>query len=168
MSCKRLFKVGALSLLCLGAAVSSQAYAAGAASANLAVSAVVQSSCTIITTPLTFPAYTSAAEVDTTATVSISCTNLAPYVLALDKGIGAGSTTTVRVLTSPSKSAVLNYGLYTDDTHDTNWGNTTDTVGGTGDGTSHDITIYGKIPGGQTMAPAAADYADTVAVTVTY
>ncbi len=145
MSCKRLFKVGALSLLCLGTIASTQVYAAGAANSNIAVSAIVEASCTIATTPLAFTAYSTAQKVDTTATVTVTCTNLAPYVLGIDKGLGTGSTTAIRVLTSASTESVLNYGLYSDSDHLVSWGNTagTDTVAGTGDGTPKDVTIYG-------------------------
>lgn len=170
MSCKRLFKVGALSVLCLGTAIASQAYAAGTQNANIAVTAAVESACTLATTALTFPAYTGAAVVDTTATLTVTCTNAAPYVMALGAGNGAGATTTVRVLTSPSTTSVLNYGLYSDANHTVTWGNTvgTDTVSGTGNGAAQDVTVYGEIAANQLSAQVATDYADTVAVTVTY
>lgn len=170
MSCNRLFKVGALSILCLGTAVSTMAYAAGTQSANIAVTASVESACTISTTPLTFPAYAGSAVVDTTATLSVTCTNAAPYVLALGAGTGTGATTATRVLTSATTTSVMNYGLYSDAAHSVTWGNTTgtDTVAGTGNGAVQAVTVYGEIAANQLSAQVATDYIDTVAVTVTY
>ncbi|MHA1553068.1 MAG: spore coat protein U domain-containing protein, partial [Alphaproteobacteria bacterium] len=50
----------------------------------------------------------------------------------------------------------------------TNWGDTidTDTVADTGDGTTQNFTIYGRVPVQTTPAPAT--YTDTVTITVTY
>ncbi len=164
------FKVSALSIVILGASISTTCFAAGTQSANIAVTASVESACTIATTPLAFPAYTGSAVVDTTATLSVTCTNAAPYVLALGAGTGTGGTTAIRILTSATTSSVLNYGLYSDAAHTTSWGDTsgTDTVAGTGNGEVQAVTVYGEIAANQLSAQVAADYTDTVAVTVTY
>jgi spore coat protein U-like protein len=65
-------------------------------------------------------------------------------------------------------TATVNYKLYSNSGHTTNWGNTvnTDTVDITGDGASHTYTVYGRIPAQTTPAPGT--YADLVTVTVTY
>ncbi|MGC6388844.1 spore coat U domain-containing protein [Ewingella sp. S1.OA.A_B6] len=164
------FKIGALSIACFGFAVPVTAFAAGTQNSNVAVTAAVESACTISTTPLTFPAFTGSTAVATTATLSVTCTNAAPYVLALSAGTGASATTAKRLLTSATTKSTLNYGLYSDLAHTTAWGNTTgtDTVAGTGDGAAQNVTVYGQIAANQLNAQVATDYTDTVAVTVTY
>jgi spore coat protein U-like protein len=71
-------------------------------------------------------------------------------------------------LLNSGTSATVNYKLYSDTNHTTNWGNTvsTDTVSDTGTGASVNYTVYGRIPPQTTPAPGA--YTDTVTVTVTY
>ncbi|WP_410015978.1 spore coat U domain-containing protein [Sodalis sp. C49] len=169
MSSQRLFKVGALSLLCLGATVASSAFAAGTATTNIAVTAEVQSACTIATTAMAFPAYTGTDAVDTTATLSLTCSNAAPYTVALGAGTGTDATTAVRVMTGSVAGSTLNYGLYQNIEHTTNWGEATgdDTVAGVGTGGEQNITVYGEIAANQ-LTSAVGDYTDTVAVTVTY
>ena len=81
-----------------------------------------------------------------------------------------GSATGFRKLLNQAalSTATVNYGLYTDISHSTNWGNLagTDTSSKVGDGASHTYTIYGQIPAQTT--PVAGTYADLVTVTVTY
>jgi spore coat protein U-like protein len=62
----------------------------------------------------------------------------------------------------------VGYQLYRDTGRTQVWGTTigTDTVAGTGNGTSQAITVYGRVPPQTT--PPAATYNDTVNVTVTY
>ncbi len=107
---------------------------------------------------------------DQTTTVAVQCTDTTPFNIGLDAGQGTGGTTTTRVLNNQAQgsTATVNYTLWQDTSHSTNWGNTvgTDTQGHTGDGTSHIYTIYGRIP--PQMTPAPGTYADTIAVTVTY
>jgi spore coat protein U-like protein len=65
-------------------------------------------------------------------------------------------------------SALLNYGLFTNSGHTTNWGDTSATnwVSGTGNGAVQPITVYGQIPATQYVAPGS--YTDTITVSVTY
>ena len=60
------------------------------------------------------------------------------------------------------------YQLYSNGAHTSVWGNTigTDTMSGSGNGTSQTLTVYGRVPPQTT--PAAATYNDTVNVIVTY
>ncbi len=165
MSSQRLFKVGAMSLLCLGSFAASQAYAAGTATSSIAVTATVESACAISATPLAFTAFTGTAVVDGEATLTVTCSNAADYVIGL--GAGTGGTAAQRVMTGPA-GATLNYGLYQEAAHTTSWGDTTGTtVGGTGTGAAQDITVYGEIAANQ-LTSSVGDYTDTVAVTITY
>jgi spore coat protein U-like protein len=106
------------------------------------------------------------ANVDQTNTIQVQCSNTTPYNIGLDKGTN-GSTVTTRLMKG-SGSATIQYSLYTDSAHTTNWGNTigTDTVPSTGIGASQSFTVYGRIPPQTTPAPDT--YTDTVTVTVTY
>jgi spore coat protein U-like protein len=105
---------------------------------------------------------------DGSTTVAVQCTNTTPFDIGLDAGVGSGASVATRKLTKVSGTATVNYTLWQDSGHATNWGNTpaTDTMSLTGDGASHTYTVYGRIPPQTTPAPGA--YADTVTVTVTY
>ncbi len=75
---------------------------------------------------------------DQTTTVAVQCTNTTPYDIGLDAGTTTGGSTTTRKLFNSSTSETVQYKLYTDSGHTTNWGNTvsTDTVSKTGTGAS--------------------------------
>ncbi len=141
---------------------------AGTASTTMPVTMTITAGCTVSATAVAFgtqPALTSA----TTAsgTLSVTCTSTTPYTVGLDKGGGAGATTSIRKMTGPG-SALINYGLYQNAALTTNFGNTvgTDTVSGTGIGTAQTITVYGQVPA--QASPAPGSYADVVNVTVTF
>jgi spore coat protein U-like protein len=105
---------------------------------------------------------------DAQTTIAVQCTNSTPYDIGLDGGTTSGGTPTTRKLLNTLSSATVNYKLYTEGTHTTNWGNTvgTDTSSQTGNGASQSFTVYGRIPAQTTPVPGV--YADTVTVTVTY
>jgi spore coat protein U-like protein len=107
------------------------------------------------------------ANVDASANLGVQCTSGTTYDVGLSAGDGTGATTSVRRMTGPA-SAVINYAMYSDAGRTTNWGDTvaTDTVGGTGDGTSVTHTVYGRVAPQTT--PAAGAYTDTITATVTY
>jgi spore coat protein U-like protein len=109
-----------------------------------------------------------ATNTDQTTTVAVQCTDTTPFNIGLDGGTTSGGTPTTRKLLNTSSAATVNYTLWQDSGHTTNWGNTvpTDTASKTGDGASHSYTIFGRIPPQTTPAPGT--YADTVTVTVTY
>jgi spore coat protein U-like protein len=105
---------------------------------------------------------------DATATVTVQCTNLTAYDVGLDAGTTSGGSTTTRKLLHTLSAATVNYKLYSESTHTTNWGNSvgTDTLSKIGNGASQPWTIYGRIPPQTTPVPGV--YADTVSVVVTY
>jgi len=106
------------------------------------------------------------ANVDTTTTFQVQCTNTTPYNVGLNAGSTAGGTIAVRKMTSGS--ATVDYEMFSDSARTTNWGNTvgTDTVAGTGNGAAQTLTVYGRVPAQTTPAPAT--YTDTVTITVTF
>ena len=117
--------------------------AAATATATFAVTATVMATCTTAASPLAFGPYTGAqANATTTATVTTR------------KMTGSGAT--------------LNFSLGKDAAQAANWGNTagTDTVAGTATGSPIAVTIYGRIPAGQFVAPAT--YTATITATITY
>ena len=139
---------------------------ASTATGSVPISATVLAQCDVSATSLSFGNYSSA-QLDGSATVSVTCTNGTPYTVALDTGSGSGATVPNRAMTGPS-SAVLNYSLYRDTGRSQVWGQTvgTDTLAGTGTGSLTALTVYGRIPAGQHPAPGA--YTDTVSVTLAY
>lgn len=105
--------------------------------------------------------------VDATSTITVQCTQSAPYTIGLSAGAGSGATVASRLMTSGASNTV-GYSLYQDVGHSLVWGTTigTNTVAGTGSGASQAITVYGHVASQST--PPAAVYNDTITVTVTY
>jgi spore coat protein U-like protein len=139
---------------------------AATAPSSIAVSANVQATCTNTATPLAFGTY-SGVQSDSTAIVTVTCTNTTSYTVALNAGTATTATVTTRRMTG-AVGVFLAYALFSDAGRTINWGTTvgTDTVAGTGTGTAQPLTIYGRVAAGQFPAPGA--YTDTIIATVTY
>ncbi|QKZ04335.1 MULTISPECIES: Csu type fimbrial protein [Pseudomonas] len=168
MSTRNLFKAGAFALIGLGVALSGNANAS-TATANMSVSATVVATCSVSAGSMAFGSYSGAA-VTSSADLSVTCTNDAPYTIALGAGSGTDATTSARLLTNASDStSTLSYGLYQDSSYATTWGDTTgtDTLAGTGTGAAQTVTVYGKVAADQLTA-STGSYSDTVVVTVNY
>jgi spore coat protein U-like protein len=165
MNTLKLSLAAALVVLTLGFA-STPASATTTVTTTFGVSATVQSTCLISASALAFGTYTGVVA-NSTSTVSVTCTNTTPYNIALNPGTATSATVTTRKMTGPS-SATLNYSLYSNSGMTTNWGQTTgtDTVSGTGNGSSQAITVYGQVPAGQYVTPGS--YADTITASVIY
>jgi len=160
----------AIALAALGAVASTPALAATATN-TMPVSVNVINSCTVAASPMSFgaPSAIGGANVDTTSTITLQCTNGASYDVALDLGLNAASGQ--RYMSNGAATPVkIPYNVYTDSGRTTSWGNTsgTDTVAGTA-GTSGavSLTAYGRIPSTATSV-GAGSYTDTVTVTVTF
>jgi spore coat protein U-like protein len=136
------------------------------ATTTFSVAATVAANCTILATSLAFGNYAGAL-IDSTATISVTCTNTTPYNVGLNAGLATGATVTNRSMTGPA-SALLGYKLFSNSAYTTNWGNTvgTDTVARTGNGATQPLTVYGQILAGQFATPGS--YTDTITVSVTY
>jgi spore coat protein U-like protein len=135
-------------------------------SSNFSVGATGSSACAISANPLAFGAY-SGSLVNSSSTITATCTGGTPYNVGLNAGTATGATVTTRSMTGPA-GALLGYKLFTNSSHTTNWGNTvgTNTEAGTGTGLAQSLTAYGQIPAGQSANPGA--YSDTIIVTLTY
>lgn len=162
----RLTKIAAVAAVSAIVAIASVPAVATTTTASLAISANVLSTCSLTGGSIPFGTYTSA-QLDQSGTMSVLCTNGVPYTVALDAGAGSGATISARKMTG-SGGGTLNYSLYRETGRTSNWGNTgtSDTVAGTGSGVAQTVTVYGRIPAGQT--PLVGSYTDTVTITLTY
>jgi spore coat protein U-like protein len=161
------------SVLLVGATQPSACNLAGATTTNdafpFSVSANVPGQCyAYSTTDLDFgsvPGFITS-NVDQLSTIGLTCTLRTAWQLGLSNGNNAnGSTRRMRLGTSDQ---YVNYELYRDSGRSIRWGGSldTDTVPGTGTGTSQAATVYGRVLAGQTVAPGS--YSDIITVTITY
>lgn len=134
------------------------------------VTATIIASCTIAAGDLAFGSYDPLAgtALDGTATISVTCSNGAGYNIQLSGGLS----TNVAARTmddDATATSTLNYSLFSDAGRANNWGvtNGTDTFAGTGTGANQDVTVYGRIPAGQTT-PVTGSYTDTITATIEY
>ncbi|MGB6725553.1 MAG: spore coat protein U domain-containing protein [Terracidiphilus sp.] len=136
------------------------------ATTTFTVTVVITATCSISTGNLSFGNYAGVI-LDATSTVTVTCTNLAPFDVGLNAGTATGATVTTRKMTGPA-GALLSYLLFRDSGHSLNWGNTvgTDTLHSAGTGTAVQYTVYGQIPAAQFVR--AGLYNDTIVATVTY
>ena len=143
---------------------------AGTATNNMPVSVNVLNSCTVSATPMAFgsPTAIGGTDIDTTSTVSLTCTNGAAYDVALDGGLNSSGTQR-RMSNGAATPVYVNYGIYKDAARATTWGSA---VGATQAGNAGvsgvvSLTAYGRIPS-TAASVGAGSYTDTVTVTVTF
>jgi spore coat protein U-like protein len=136
---------------------------AGVTSGTLDVTASVAAACTIGNGTLSFGAYNgiTQAAVDGQAAVSVTCTNTTAYNIysqtaAVNRKMSDGDNT-------------LTYKLYTDGSRGTELGTDalTATISGEGDGTAHDVNVFGTIDAGQAAIPGSYEQA-SVDLTISY
>ncbi|MQQ99551.1 Csu type fimbrial protein [Glaciimonas soli] len=146
---------------------------AATATGNMINTVTIADDCTIAATGFTTtydPVVANASTAQsTTASVTTTCTAGDTTVVTLDQGTNPASTSTpaapLRRVTNGT--TFLNYGLFSNATYTTTWGNTPATgVSGTGTGSAVPLVIYAQLPAGQNGA--AGTYTDTVIATVTY
>jgi len=167
---RTMIRAGALAAATALLGTAPTAAIAGTASSTMSVTATVTANCTVSTTALAFGSVNtiSGSNVDSTGTLSITCTNGTAWAASAGIGSGSGASFANRKMTSGAN--LLNYNIYTTAGRTVVWGDgtsSTATIGGTGTGNAQGVTVYGRVGSGQTSVPAGA-YADTVAVTVTY
>ena len=138
---------------------------------TMPVSVNVINSCTVAATPMSFGAPTTigSANIDTTSTISLVCTNGATYDVALDQGLNASSGQ--RFMSNGAATPVkVPYNVFSDAVRSAAWGSTTGTntvAGSAGVSGLVVLTAYGRIPSSATSV-GAGSYTDTVTVTVTF
>jgi spore coat protein U-like protein len=144
---------------------------------NLSVTASISANCTITTTAVAFGAYdpvstNAVSALNGTGKVTVTCTTGSHGYVTLGQGAnadtGSEDATPIRQMKDTGAGTnFLSYSLWSNTLRTVIWGNTETTgVDHTGDGTATDITVYGKIPGGQNKP--ALSYSDTVLATVTF
>jgi spore coat protein U-like protein len=171
---RRVLSLITASVMALGSTGFSGSVAAGTATGDIAVSAVVSANCSISAGAVTFGAYdpvvaNKSSALDGTGTVTVDCTSGASTTVTLGQGLNAdtGSTDAAPVRRLRNGTNHLSYSLYSDSGRTTVWGNTTPTgLPYTGTGSGVALTIYGTIPANQQVP--AATYNDTVVATVTF
>ncbi|MDQ7968211.1 MAG: spore coat U domain-containing protein [Oxalicibacterium faecigallinarum] len=159
-------------VVCSAALVSSASWSA-TASTTFQVTATILSSCTVAGTTLNFGSnidpIAASVPLDSTSTLTVTCSNTTPYTVALSAGSNAGGATNFTSRAIKNGSSTLGYQLYTDSSRTTVWGNGTSsssTVPGTGSGSNQTLSIYGRLPSLTGAVPG--NYTDTVTVTITY
>lgn len=129
------------------------------------VNATVVASCTATAGNMNFGTISSFATNHTaTSTITVTCSNGAPYQIRLDGG-STGNINNRRMSLGVNQ---ISYGLYRDAARTLNWGQTdsVDTVAGTGTASVNAHTVYGLIP---PQSPVAlGTYSDTVIMVVSY
>jgi spore coat protein U-like protein len=145
-------------------------YPNGTATATFTVTLAIQGACTVSANALNFGTTgVLGTLVNQSTTLSVICSNTTPYNVGLDAGTVSGSTVSARLLAGTATgntSTTISFQLYQDAGHTTIWGNTqsTDTVAGTGNGTTQPISVYGQVPVQSTPKPDT--YQTTITATV--
>ena len=137
------------------------------ASTSTTATATVLSSCSVSATNISFGSVgLLTSNKDATGTLSVQCNSTLPYTISLDGGLSAATNPAQRKMTF-STSNIL-YGLYSDSARAVPWGATAgvNTISGTGNGASQNLTVYGRIA--SQVTPKPGTYSDTIVVTASY
>ncbi|WP_057971016.1 Csu type fimbrial protein [Lysobacter antibioticus] len=133
------------------------------------VNGSVPNSCTLTPKPVPNMAFGSVpgpitSNVDQTTSIGLVCSGRTAWQIGLNNGLYASGAT--RRMRNGAGQFVV-YELYRNSPRTQRWGNTlgSDTLTGTGTGTSQSLPVYGRV-GAQT--PSIGSYSDTITVTVTY
>ena len=150
-------------------ALAADAASGATANGTLTVSATVADACSVADANLPFGSVNPAAGVTTavSANINVTCTLGTSFTVGL--GNGSNVSSGVRRLRRGVTTDYLTYELYKDMAGTTRFGDTgaSDRAAGTGLGVSvTPISVYGKIPSGQSAASGA--YSDSVQITLYY
>ena len=140
----------------------------GGRRSNFVVNATVSRTCSLTTTPLNFGTIGAlTAALDGSAQLRVTCTVGTPYSIGLNGGASGATSPTLRKMTNATPSTVT-YGLYGDAARTQPWFNTNAFFqgGGTGNGLTQTLNVFGRIPVQATPPPGT--YTDSVVVVVTY
>jgi len=130
------------------------------------VSATNIASCSVSSSNLDFgTAGLLTTNIDSTATISVTCPLGMAYTVGLSNG-SSGTSPVNRLMENTGQQ--IQYGIYHDAGRTNAWGATvgTDTLASTGTGAAQSFNAYGRVPPQTTPTPAT--YTDVVVVTVTY
>ncbi len=164
---RRIITVALLGLIAVSASLPANA---ATATSNVAVSATINTNCTMGAASVPFGVYDPlVANLSTadqvTGTLSIACTKGTAATITLDTGLNAAHATgTTRAMVSGSN--YLSYELYTTAGRSTVW-NASNSVSYTSAGkAAGTVNIYATIPAGQDSNTGS--YSDTVVATATF
>jgi spore coat protein U-like protein len=159
-------KVGRACLL--GIVLTTGALPAGAVTrtANLPVSATVESACNLTTASMDFGTYQAGAAANLDVAGSIRYTQCIGLTLTLELGLGANASGSTRRMQSAA-GGFLTYEIYKNSGRTNVFGSGAAGLSVTAPASgAQTLTIYGRVPSGQAVAPGA--YTDTVAITLTF
>jgi spore coat protein U-like protein len=128
------------------------------------VTSSIPGSCTVTAVELDFGAY-DGSQSDMNGNITVACTKGASYQIGLDNGLHYSAPN--RRLKHGATANYLIYELYRDVGRTLRWGN--DDAGSvfmTGDGMARQITVYGRVPAGQ--SGLAGSYSNVTVVTVNF
>lgn len=137
------------------------------ANGTVAVNGSVSPTCSVSAGTMSFGTYSAASASLGSASVSVNCSNGAPYDISLGGGQNLNGTT--RRMARSGGGSFLSYQLFSNSLRTLAWGDGTALgarVNGTGSGNAQSRTVYGRIPAGQSVTPGS--YSDSVVVTVNY
>ncbi len=120
--------------------------------------------CTVNAGGVSFGGYDpfSSLGLDGTGNIAVTCDVSAPYTIGLSPGNGPYASRTML-----SGAHTLTYNLFTDGTRTGVWGDGTGSTGTvSGNGSSANHTVYGRIPARQNAH--VGTYSDIITVTVTF
>lgn len=109
-----------------------------------------------------------AVPLNSTASLSVQCSNTTPYVVGLDAGTHAGGATNFSGRKIQNGTSTIGYQLYTDTGRTMVWGNGigTSVSAGVGSGGTQSLAVYGQVADLTGAVPGT--YTDLVTVTITY
>jgi spore coat protein U-like protein len=162
--------VGLRAGILLAALVATTPASAATVGTTLNVDATVTANCTVSAAAISFGNVNpiSGSDYDAAGGITVTCTQGTGWTATAGVGAGSGASYAARRMTFGAST--LNYNIYTDALRTNVWGDgtgTTVTIANSGTGAAQAVTLYGRVPSGQTTVPPGG-YADTVAVTVTY
>ena len=147
---------------------------ADSATETMLVSAGIGKNCVIETTNISFgsydPANVNASDpLDATGTITTTCTIGTAGEVLVDYGSNlASEVSTARRMVGTNTSGYLGYEVYSNSDRSAIWsGDAESGVDITAAGVGEEMTVYARIPGGQTSA-ANDSYTDTLTVVVSY
>jgi spore coat protein U-like protein len=123
----------------------------------------VLSTCSISASNMTFSSITTGttSNTDATSSLTVNCSQGTPYTVSL--GTGANYSDVRRMAWGGS---YVEYALYQDSARSQEWIDQI-TKADTGTGADQTLTVFGRIPSGQSISKTG-NYGDTVIATITY
>lgn len=149
----------------VSAAAGRTAYADSAPTSETVYASVVPS-CIVGNATLNFGTYSAISASDSTTTIAVTCNYGTEVSVALDDGLHGDKAPGYGTRALASGDHYLGYDIYRNAAHTIVW-NRTHTQRFVSRGRTEELTVYGRIPAGQSKAYAGY-YTDTVNIIVTF